>query len=184
MLKRIKKNNAGSTFIIVLIAMALFIMLVSVFSMQINNQIQSSSKHYENQERKYLAESGLEKTIADISNEIEVRLNDDDYNGDNDEENKREIIINIPSYKYPNETIYKISGYERKNISIPIKVNYKNSEIVSINPSKVEFQGIRSIGYKNSKVYKVEADITFNIGKSYGEYKVISYNIDKWESYD
>ena len=69
------KDSKGSAMLIVILAMALFMIAISIFSSQTNNQIKSTKKHYDNIEAKYLAESGIEKTIADICDTIDNNLN-------------------------------------------------------------------------------------------------------------
>lgn len=349
-----KFNNKGSTFTIVIIAMALFMTIMFIVSFQTNHQIKTSSRLYIDMQQKYLAESGVDKVIADISSSIESgiknistsysynevstysnlqysheghipvdlkknkineiwsnfisnyifngleRISNDllnmnlgnggitlknnlhedikqlakeinnkigsegdvlisklaDYVNDNkitdrndkgyqdrvnvigsyidkkieeisniqqklnelyiNSENKNEnltnaidttqnkfkdvkyyleeikcklgikmtgntttININIPNYKFPNESTYKLDGYETQELNIPVTINYTNGSISSVEPITVD--NIISIGYKDNKEYKMSANITFNIGKENNTYRVISYKVNKWE---
>lgn len=89
------------------------------------------------------------------------------------------ININIPNYKFPNESTYKSDGYETQELNIPVTINYTNGSISSVEPITVD--NIISIGYKDNKEYKMSANITFNIGKENNTYRVISYKVNKWK---
>lgn len=73
-LKSKLKNNKGSALILVIFAMMMIIATMGMVSLQLNNQIISNKNTGNQVEAKYLAEAGVEKTIADIYKAIEDNL--------------------------------------------------------------------------------------------------------------
>lgn len=101
------------------------------------------------------------------------------YNTQESTTTQSTITINLPGYKYPNESTYRLNGYERNNLTIPVIINYNGTSISSV--ESVTVDNIKTIGYKENNEYKMKASITFNVGKQDGTYKVISYKINTWE---
>lgn len=144
----------------------------------LKNQIESIQNKLENV-KYYLEEVKCKLGIKITGNTGE---DDNDSSDSSDSSNSSETItinINIPHYKFPNESTYKLDGYETKGLSIPVTINYINGSISSVDPITVD--NIISIGYKDNKEYKISANITFNIGKEGNVYRVLSYKVNDWE---
>ncbi|MGL5328904.1 MAG: hypothetical protein ACRDD7_06520 [Peptostreptococcaceae bacterium] len=70
------KSNSGSVLALAIICVALVLILIPTISFQINNQIKSNKRTYEDMKYKYLAEVGIEESIYDIEKQIIDIVND------------------------------------------------------------------------------------------------------------
>jgi hypothetical protein len=70
------KDSKGAALILVIFAMLMITAGVGIVSLQVNNQIISNKNRSNKSEQTYLAEAGVEKTIADIYEAIESKLKD------------------------------------------------------------------------------------------------------------
>jgi hypothetical protein len=70
------KDRKGTALILVIFVMLMITAGVGIVSLQVNNQIISNKNRSNKSEQTYLAEAGVEKTIADIYEAIESKLKD------------------------------------------------------------------------------------------------------------
>lgn len=68
------KKNKGSALTLAIIVIALMTMVVMIISLQINNQIKFNSRQYEDMKYKYMAEAGIEKSIAEVILDIKQKI--------------------------------------------------------------------------------------------------------------
>lgn len=142
-----------------------------------NNKNESLEKKVNELQNKF---ESVKYYLEEIKCKLGIKITGSAEDGDNNSSpSSQTITINIPNYKFPNESTYKSDGYETQELNIPVTINYTNGSISSVEPITVD--NIISIGYKDNKEYKMSANITFNIGKENNTYRVISYKVNKWK---
>lgn len=156
------KNNNGSIMILVIIIMALILTFIPIVTFQNITQIKSTMKNQDTLEYKYIAEAGVEKTIAEVCKQIEDILNN--YKEDT------KYKIEIPEGFYVlNDNIFCIVEEVKEDVLIDI--DEENSSLLKINNMGIEI--ISTATDNEEKEYKIKSKV--NIKSSFINNK---YNVD------
>lgn len=163
--------------ILVIIAMSLFLITSTTIMAQINNQIKSNSKLYNETKYKYEAEAILEKKVATVYSGINsfIERIKNEYNTGTTVGNYKEIkseliklesdIIGDKQIKIEFEVIYS------KEINYKNEVGKRLKNISSDELKQINIEGIFEDKYKVANTIDFEIDDDFKL-----TYEVKSYN--------
>ena len=163
-------NNNGSIMVLVIVIIAIVSIFIPVISFQNITQIKSTMKNENTLDYKYAAETGIDKTIAEVCRQVEEILN-------NYEEN---VVykIEIPKefYVVNNDISCIVDGIKKK---ISIDIDEENSNLLKINNLVIEIISTANKRTNEDEYYKIKSTVNiksdFIDNKYITNYEVLSY---------
>ncbi|WP_042278062.1 hypothetical protein [[Clostridium] dakarense] len=129
-INKLKRNN-GSSMTLVILAMAIVTIIILSFTIQIGNQLKSTTKNQESLQKKYDAESVIEDIISEFIESVDVSKGDELYNINHKTWTSDEIAnidVNITEKETNNSTTFTLKIKEIKE-SLSSKINVTVSDV-------------------------------------------------------
>lgn len=173
-----KKDNRGSAFILVIVALGLITIFTSTIFMQINNQIKNNHDLVSDVKAKYAAEAGINSAISKLIEEIESKVNSYSQSSGNllNVFDESYIYLEVPSYTYLFEENYgyTVDGVDRT----PIKILYSNNKVENIQDVVLD---VVSKGYSKGNTHTIKSKIIFRTKKLLNGSFETGYDINTYD---
>ena len=154
-----KSDNRGSVLILVIVALALLTIFTGIIFTQINHQTKSNYNLSVDVHLSYAADSGIENTIAKVTEQIESKVNK--YAESLDDKKDPNIYVEIPDENYMFDDGY---GFVVKDIpKVPIEITKFYDKVLFVNDIVIT---ISSKGIYKGDEHNVESQVVFKTKKS------------------
>lgn len=181
------KNNEGSAIVVSIILMMITTIVVATITLQVKNQLNYNKKQEESLKVKYIAEAGIENTLALAIEQVENKINN--FNNKQSEklysDDDGKLRLEIDKYK---NSLSLDEMYIVEKISEEIPITIKKTVINE--KEKIYIQKVEDIkfdilskGYLSKDEYKIKATIVLKTLKKENDF-ITKYNVVAYDKID